>query len=186
MKRRSLLSPAIGLLSLAACAKEIAPPRYAAGRGADSITVTSPAFGPNGRIPIDHTCDGAEQLPELVLSSPPTGTASLVLLVEDPDADGGVFTHMILFDVSPEIHKVSIGADLAALGPNARFGLNDFNATHYSGPCPPKGEPHRYRYRVVAVDRRLDLPDGATKEQVYGAMDGHVLAQGQLAGQYAR
>ncbi len=150
-----------------------------------SITVTSPAFGEGARIPVDDTCDGSDQMPPLVLSSPPEGTKSLVLVVEDPDAPNGVFTHMVAFGLSPELRKVPGGADLGPqAGDGARFGLNDFQVTRYSGPCPPKGEVHRYRFRVVALDAPVKLPEGAPRSQVDEAMDGHILGEGALTGHF--
>lgn len=172
-----------GLLSLS-CVKTPLEPRIAPGVRLSSITVTTPAFGAAGRIPVDHTCDGTDVRPELVFSAPPPGTKSLVLLVEDPDAQSGVFTHMIAFDVSPEIRKLPGGADLAGAGDAARFGLNDFGSTRYAGPCPPKGEAHRYRFRVLALDNVLGLPEGAPRDKVDAAMDGHILGEGILSGHF--
>lgn len=150
-----------------------------------TMTVTSPAFGEGTRIPVDHTCDGKDLMPELVLSAPPEGTKSLVLVVEDPDAPGGTFTHAVVFNVTPELHKLPGGADLgAAAGEAARFGLNDFRVAHYSGPCPPKGEVHRYRYRFVALDAELKLPEGAPRSQIEEAMDLHIIGEGALTGTF--
>ncbi len=180
----------LGPLCLAlACAKPPLVPHWAPGvTELASITVTSPAFAEGTRIPVDDTCDGNDALPALVLSSPPEGTKSLVLLVEDPDAPNGVFTHMVAFNLSPELRKLPGGADANALGPQAgeaaRYGLNDFPLTRYSGPCPPKGEVHRYRFRVVALDNVVRLPEGAPRGQVDEAMDGHILGEGALTGHF--
>jgi Raf kinase inhibitor-like YbhB/YbcL family protein len=161
-------------------------PRWAPGvTSLASITVTSPAFAEGTRIPVDDTCDGSDLMPPLVLSSPPEGTKSLVLLVEDPDAPNGTFTHMVAFNLSPELRKLAGGADLGPqAGEGARFGLNDFQVTRYSGPCPPKGEVHRYRFRVVALDAAVRLPEGAPRGQVDEAMDGHILGEGALTGHF--
>jgi Raf kinase inhibitor-like YbhB/YbcL family protein len=173
-----------GGVASASCAKTPIEPRYAPGARLASITVTSPAFTPGGRIPVDHTCDGSDVRPELVISAPPPGTKSLVLLVEDPEATSGVFTHMIAFDVSPELRKLPGGADLTGAGDAARFGLNDFGSTRYAGPCPPRGEAHRYRFRVLALDVVLGLPEGAPREKVDAAMDAHILGEGILSGHF--
>jgi Raf kinase inhibitor-like YbhB/YbcL family protein len=150
-----------------------------------TMTVTSPAFGEGSRIPVDYTCDGKDLMPELVLSAAPEGTKSLVLLVEDPDAPGGTFTHLVAFNLSPELHKLAGGTELGpTAGDAARFGLNDFRVAHYSGPCPPKGEVHRYRYRVVALDAELKLPEGAPRGQIEEAMDLHILGEGALTGTF--
>jgi Raf kinase inhibitor-like YbhB/YbcL family protein len=183
-----LASPAL-LLVLAAvaagCEKTVVEPRYAAsaGRGG-SITVTSRSFTDGSRIPVDHTCDGSDLMPEIVISSPPDNTKSLVVYVEDPDVSSGVFTHMIAFNLAPDLHKLPAAPDLAAAGEAARFGLNDFGAARYSGPCPPKGEAHRYRFRVLALDTMLKLSEGAPRSQVDAAIDGHILGEGTLMGHF--
>lgn len=170
---------------LIACGKPPIEPRYAPGVGRPgTITVTSRAFTEGSRIPVDHTCDGTDVMPELVFSSPPETTKSLVVLVEDPDASSGTFTHMIAFNLSPELRKLPATPDLAAAGEAARFGLNDFGAARYSGPCPPKGEAHRYRFRILALDTMLKLTEGATRAQVDAATDAHILGDGALTGHF--
>ena len=170
---------------LMACGKPPIEPRYAPGVGRPAtITVTSRAFTEGSRIPVDHTCDGTDVMPEVVFSSPPEPTKSLLLIVEDPDASSGTFTHMIAFNLSPELRKLPAAPDLAAAGEAARFGLNDFGATRYSGPCPPKGEAHRYRFRILALDTMLKLTEGASRAQVDEAMDAHILGEGTLTGHF--
>ena len=169
---------------LLACTKPPIVPRLAPGASNASITVTSPAFTEGARIPVDFTCDGTELMPELVISSPPEGTRSLVVLVDDPDAPSGVFTHMVGFNLAPGTRTIPGGTDLTGVGEAARFGLNDFEVARYSGPCPPQGEGHRYRFRVIALDTMLKLPEGAPKRQVDEAMDGHILGEGSLVGNF--
>lgn len=181
--RSRLLLPFFALL--AACGKVAVEPRYAPGVGRPAtITVTSRAFAEGSRIPIDHTCDGADVMPDLAFSSPPDTTKSLLLYVEDPDASSGTFTHMIALNLSPEQHKLPSAPDLQAAGERARFGVNDFGAARYGGPCPPKGEAHRYRFRVIALDTMLQLPEGATRAQVDAAIDAHILGEGALMGHF--
>lgn len=168
-----------------ACEKPPVVPRLAPGASNASITVTSPAFTEGSRIPVDFTCDGNEAMPELVLSAPPAGTRSLVVVVDDPDAPSGVYTHMIAFNLAPDVHKIPGGTDLANVGEAARFGLNDAGGVRYAGPCPPQGEGHRYRFRVIALDTMLKLPEGAPKRQIDEAMDGHILGEGMLVGHFA-
>lgn len=175
---------ALALVAIAACEKPPIVPRYAPNARGASITVTSPAFTDGSRIPVDYTCDGKELIPELVLSAPPEGTKSLVLVVDDPDAPSGIYTHMIAFNVAPDTHKVKGGEDLTDVGENARFGLNDAGSARYAGPCPPKGEGHRYRFRVIALDTMLKLPEGAPKRQIDEGMDGHILGEGSLMGHF--
>lgn len=174
----------LALLSALACGKPRIVPRMAPGVRLASITVTSPAFTEGSRIPVDHTCDGKDLMPELVLSSPPENTKSLVLFVEDPDSSDGTFTHMVAFDISPDVRKLASGTELTGAGEAARFGLNDLQVAHYSGPCPPKGEAHRYRYRVVALDTVLNLPEAAPLRQIDEAIDGHIIGEGVLTGHY--
>ncbi len=170
--------------ALVGCGKPQIAPRYAPGVQVASITVTSTSFSEGGRIPVDQTCDGKEAMPELVLSSPPDGTKSLVVLVEDPDATDGKVTHMVAFNVSPETRKLPGGIELTGAGEAARFGLNDFSVAHYSGPCPPKGEAHRYRFHVLALDTVLKLSEGTPKSQIDEALDGHIIGEGALTGQF--
>ncbi|MBX3186694.1 MAG: YbhB/YbcL family Raf kinase inhibitor-like protein [Labilithrix sp.] len=175
----------LSLAAVAACQKPPIEPRYAPGASMSaSITVTSPSFREGTRMPVDLTCDGNDVMPEIVLSSPPDKTKSLVIYVEDPDASSGTFTHMIAFNLSPDLRKLPSGSDLSAGGEAARFGLNDFQAARYSGPCPPKGEAHRYRFRVVALDKMLELPEGAPRSQIDEATDGHILGEGTLSGHF--
>lgn len=187
--RAALVIAALGGLGIAAGAcntKQMIQPRYAASAGqGGSITVTSKAFTEASRIPVDNTCDGSDLRPDLTFSSAPPGTKSLVLYLEDPDAPGGLFTHLIAFNLSPELTSLPSGQDLAPAGEAARFGLNDFGAVRYNGPCPPKGEGHRYRFRVVALDTMLKLDEGANRTQVDTATDGHLLGEGSLTGHFA-
>jgi Raf kinase inhibitor-like YbhB/YbcL family protein len=180
---RVVLVLSLGIL--AGCGKPPIEPRYApgAGQGA-SITVTSRSFTDGTRIPVDHTCDGSDVMPELVLSSPPENTKSLVVYVEDPDASGGSFTHMVAFNLSPDLRKLPSAPDLAAAGEGARYGVNDFGGVRYQGPCPPKGEAHRYRFRVFALDAVLKVPEGASRAKVDEGMDGHILGEGSLMGHF--
>lgn len=183
---RPLALAAGGALAVLACGKDAVPePRLAPNVSEPaSITVTSGTFPPGGTIPVDHSCDGKEVRPPLTFSAPPAGTQSLVVLVDDPDASAGVFTHMVLFDVDPSRLKLAEGTSAADGGPDARYGSNDFGSARYGGPCPPHGELHRYRFRVIAVDRKVGLTEGATRAQVFAALDGHILGEGILMGTF--
>lgn len=182
--RAPLVTAALTALPPLACGRPQIIPRSAPGVAVASITVTSPSFGEGGRIPVDHTCDGTETIPELVFSSPPEKTRSLVVLVEDFDAQSGMFVQMVAFNVSPETRKLPAGQDLVAVGDAARFGLNDLQVAHYSGPCPPKGESHRYRFRVVALDKMLELSEGTPRGQIDESIDGHIIGEGSLTGHF--
>lgn len=182
-KPRLLLALTVTLAltaSAAGCRPGEIVPRAAPGVRVASITVTSPSFREGGRIPVDFTCDGEDVSPELVFSAPPEGTRSLLVIVDDLSAPSRPFTHMVAFDLPPSLHRLPAGTDLRNAGERARFGLNDDGAARYSGPCPPRGELHRYRFRVIAVNEVLALPEGASRARVDQAIDGHVLGEGEL------
>jgi Raf kinase inhibitor-like YbhB/YbcL family protein len=178
--------PLAGLLTCVAWA--CAEPRMAArpvnGRRLASITVTSPAFKDAGMIPIDATCEGRDESPELVFSAMPEGTRSVAIVMDDPDAPGKAFTHLVLYALGPDTLKVHANLVPAEERGSVRFGLNDFGAVRYSGPCPPRGEMHRYRLRVFALDISPELQEGATLAALFTAMDQHILGEGTLTGYF--
>ncbi len=184
----ALLRPLAIALVLACChgcqkTGSTITPRVAQGHTLESITVTSHAFGGGARIPIDYTCDGRDVIPDLTFSAPPPGTLSIVVTIDDPDAPSGVFTHMLAYNLGADFHAVAEGSDLATSG--ARFGKNDFGNLRYNGPCPPKGELHRYRFTAVALDRTTDLREGLTRPELDNELDGHLLAEGTLTGTFS-
>jgi Raf kinase inhibitor-like YbhB/YbcL family protein len=152
-----------------------------------TIELTSTAFQAGATIPKEYTGDGADCSPPLAWSEPPAGTRSLALVCDDPDAPGGTWVHWVLFNLPAETRELGKGVPTAETLPDgARQGRTDFGETGYGGPAPPKGPPHRYFFRLYALDVVLDLPAGATKAQLLEAMEGHVLAEGQLMGRYGR
>ncbi|GBD21027.1 Putative lipoprotein LppC [bacterium HR28] len=151
------------------------------------LALTSSAFTPGATIPVEHTCDGADRSPPLAWSEPPPGTASLALLVEDPDAPGGTFIHWLLYELPAHTRSVAAGIPpLDTLPDGARQGRNDFGTLGYRGPCPPPGRSHRYVFRLYALDRPTGLAPGATRDQFLRAIEGHILATGELVGIYGR
>lgn len=151
------------------------------------LTVSSQVFKEEERIPAKYTCEGQDVSPPLAWSEPPARTKSLVLIVDDPDAPLGIFTHWVLFNLPPDIRELSEGVPTQAKLPNgALHGRNDFMTVGYRGPCPPPGTPHRYRFTLYALNKDLDLSAGVTRQQVLGAMQEHILVQGQLIGTYQR
>ena len=144
------------------------------------MEVQSTAFQQGQAIPKRYTCDGEDLSPPLSLSNVPAATKSLAIIMDDPDAPGGTFDHWIAWNVPPSTRELGEGARVE------RQGKNDFGVTRYRGPCPPRGPAHRYFFKVYALDTMLDLPEGATKEELEGAMEGHVLARGELMGTYRR
>jgi Raf kinase inhibitor-like YbhB/YbcL family protein len=151
------------------------------------LAVSSPAFQEGGKIPTKYTCEGQDVSPALTWGEPPAETRSFVLIVDDPDAPSGVFTHWVLFNLPVGSRELPEAVPTQAQLPNGSLqGKNDFGRIGYGGPCPPPGRPHRYQFTLYALDQPLDLKAGASKKQVIGAMQGHILAQGQLTGTYQR
>ena len=157
-----------------------------------SLTLTSPAFAEGGEIPARHTCEGDDLSPPLAWSAPPPGTASLALVVDDPDAPDPkapkmTWVHWVLYNLPPAAGSLPEGAGReAALPAGTREGLNDWKRTGYEGPCPPVGR-HRYFHKLHALDAVLpDLGRGATKARLEQAMRGHVLARAELVGTYEK
>ena len=141
----------------------------------------SNAFTANQPIPVEYTCDGADASPELSWSAPPSGTRSVALLVDDPDAPRGVFTHWLVTGLPPGATELARNASLPM---GAVAGKNDFGKLGYKGPCPPRGATHHYHVRVFALD---SVPVGSSKrDDLMSAIRGHVVAQGELIGTYQR
>ncbi|MHB8418161.1 MAG: YbhB/YbcL family Raf kinase inhibitor-like protein [Myxococcales bacterium] len=146
-----------------------------------AIQVASASFAAGAPIPDRFSCAGADVSPELHWSAPPPGTASLALLVEDPDAPGGTFIHWVLYGLPAGTRSLREGA-----APPGGAGKNDFGRDGYGGPCPPPGRPHHYHFELFALDRELDLPVGATAAELRRAMHGHILARGEVIGTFVR
>ncbi|SRR6266849_3220371 len=151
---------------------------FAAGGG--KMRITSSAFQEGANIPSKFTCDGADSSPPLQIADVPSGTKSLALIVDDPDAPSGLFTHWMVWNIPPQTNAVGEGS-----APQGVQGTNDFGKSGYGGPCPPSGT-HRYYFKIFALDRELDLPSGGKRGQLDAAMKGHVVAQGELMGRYLR
>ena len=148
--------------------------------GGAAMKVTSSAFHEGANIPSKFTCDGSDTSPPLQIAGVLSGAKSLVLIVDDPDAPGGLFTHWLVWNIPPQTGSIAEGS-----APKGVQGANDFGKSGYRGPCPPPGT-HRYSFKIFALDRELELGSGAKRSQVDAAMKGHVIAQGELVGRYAR
>mgnify|MGYP001190254120 CR=1 FL=1 len=152
-----------------------------------AIQITSDAFQNGEPIPMRHTCDGEDLSPPLRWSGVPEGAQSLVLITDDPDAPAGTWVHWVMFNIPPGLGELPEGVPpTETFDDGRRHGINDFRRPGYGGPCPPPGRPHRYFFRLYALDCRLDLPSGVRRAQVDQAMAGRVLAQGELMGTYGR
>ncbi|MCL7393387.1 MAG: YbhB/YbcL family Raf kinase inhibitor-like protein [Thaumarchaeota archaeon] len=147
----------------------------------------SPAFRDNGRIPEKYTCDGLDTSPPLRWRDQPPGTKSFAIIVEDPDAPGGIFTHWIVYNIPADVNQLDEGIEPAGELPGGIMqGLNDFGRIGYGGPCPPPGKPHRYVFRIYALDTMLELGPAASKNELLKLMKGHILAEATLTGIYSR
>ena len=152
-----------------------------------AFSITSTAFPNGGNIPRKFTCDGADASPELSWTAPPSGTQSFALIADDPDAPVGNWTHWVLYDLPAGTASLPEDVPKSEELPNgARQGRNDFRRIGYGGPCPPPGKPHRYFFRLYALNSKLNLKPGATKADVEKAIEGHVLAKAELMGKYGR
>jgi len=147
----------------------------------DPLSVSSDAWPQGGVIPTAFTCDGADKSPVLAWSGAPASAKSFALIVDDPDAPSGTFTHWVLFDVPANTNQLAESS--SGVGIN---GKNDFGNARYNGPCPPKGKgAHRYFFKVFALDAAsLGLSAGASRGEVEGAMKSHVLASGTRMGTF--
>lgn len=150
------------------------------------IKIKSPAFVPGGKIPGKYTCDGMDISPPLAWTSGPEETKTFALICDDPDAPMGTWVHWILFNLPADIIELHENVPPEKeLESGAKQGTNDFRKIGYGGPCPPGGT-HRYFFKFYALDTEINLEAGATKEELLKAMEGHILAEGQLIGRYER
>ena len=158
----------------------------AGGPVAQSLSLSSLSFADGGWLPKKFTCDGAGVSPHLAWSEPPKGTKSLVILADDLDAPIG-FVHWIVYNLPPNllaIPEATPSQNLPLKG--ARLGKDFFGDVGYVTPCPPGKKPHRYIFRVYALDSVLSLPAGATRRQLAAGVKGHVLAEGKIEAFYSR
>ena len=151
------------------------------------MQLTSTAFKEGESIPAKYTCDEGNVSPALKWSGVPAGAKSLVLIADDPDAPVGTWVHWVLYDLPAGTSELAEDTPKSQyLAGGAKQGLNDFQRLGYGGPCPPPGKPHRYFFKLYALDTALELKPGATKKEVERAMEKHILAQAQLMGTYKR
>ncbi|MEW6221906.1 MAG: YbhB/YbcL family Raf kinase inhibitor-like protein [Candidatus Hadarchaeota archaeon] len=153
------------------------------------MKISSGAFSNGGNIPTRYTCDGSNVSPPISIEDVPAAAKSLALICDDPDAPMGVFVHWVVWNIPPNVtaipEKVPMTGVVKSLG-GAAQGVTDFGKIGYGGPCPPRGPPHRYYFKLYALDAKLELGAGASKEELEGAMEGHILAKTTLMGKYGR
>ena len=154
------------------------------------LSIRSPAFEAHGSMPRAHTCEGENVSPELVFSGVPGGVRSLALVVDDPDAPDPArpvrtFVHWVLYDIPPGAAGLPCAAGAGNLPEGTREGRNDRGTTGYVGPCPPIGR-HRYFFKLYALDAAVGARGAITKAELLAAMEGHVVAEAELVGTYAK
>jgi Raf kinase inhibitor-like YbhB/YbcL family protein len=181
---KSMILPLILLLLITGCLEQAEPEaKRELALPAEEVTVkelviTSPVFENNQYIPSRYTCEGDNINPPLEIAGVPEGTKSLVLIVDDLDAPGGIFNHWVVWNIDP----VNMIGENSVPGIE---GINGFENHSYGGPCPPLGE-HSYVFKVYALDILLDLDSNAQEHEVESAMEGHILAKGELMGLYRK
>lgn len=173
-----------------ACAQQTSPPNRTAGDNmATQVTameVSSPAFQDGGRIPAKYTADGDDMSPPLNWSPAP-GVSEYALICDDPDAPSGVFTHWVIYNLPSGYTGLPEGVSQEQDLPDGSMqGVNSMGKIGYNGPAPPPGKPHHYNFTVYALDVKMDLPPGITKNELLTAMKGHIISQGKLTGLYGR
>ncbi len=145
------------------------------------MQITSPVFEDGARIPTLYTCRGEDVNPPLEIVAVPGEAKSLALIVDDPDAPGQTWVHWLVWNIPADIEEIEedMVPDVAVLG------LNDFDQLEYGGPCPQSGV-HRYFFKLYALDTELNLEEGATKDELLEAMEGHIIEEIELVGTYSR
>lgn len=152
-----------------------------------TMKLKSTAFAAGAAIPMRFTCQGNDISPDLQWSGAPRQTRSFVLIVDDPDAPAGTWTHWLVWNIPPSSHALAANVPKEAKLRNGSWqGMNDFKRIGYGGPCPPPGKPHHYYFRLFALDSNLDLAADTTRPELEAAMQKHVIAQAQLMAVYAR
>jgi Raf kinase inhibitor-like YbhB/YbcL family protein len=184
-KRRWLL-PGLAAAAFVACRPPAAEPRQT-GKETNAMKLTSKAFEDGKTIPVQHTGDGADVSPPLQWGGAPAATKSFALICDDPDAPMGTWVHWVIYGLPAATKELpeKVAAE-ESLPSGARQGVNDFRRIGYGGPLPPPGKPHRYFFKLYALDAEPPLKPGATKPELLRAMEGHILAQAQLVGTYRR
>jgi len=152
-----------------------------------ALELKSSAFEQGKDIPQKYSCEGQDISPPLEWSGAPDGTKSFALISDDPDAPVGIWVHWVIYDIPADSTELKEGVSKdPILSDGSKQGMSDFGRVGYGGPCPPPGKPHRYFFKLYALDAMLNLNPGATKKQLRKTMEGHILSESQLIGRYKR
>ncbi len=151
-----------------------------------TIKISSPVFEDGGLIPQECTCSGENISPPLNWEGVPEGAQSLALIVDDPDASDEPFVHWVLYDLPPDVQGLSKDMPQDKTFPIGGVqGINSTNRIGYMGPCPASGT-HRYYFTLYALDEKLNMEAGETKDRILDAMEGHIIGRGQIMGRFKR
>lgn len=157
------------------------------GGAAMTLVLKSSAFAPGSEIPKKHTCDAEDVSPALEWNAPPQRTVSFALVMDDPDAPNGTWVHWVMWNLPAGAHELPEGVKKRdPLEDGTRQGRNSFGKVGYNGPCPPHGKPHRYFFRLYALDEKLDLTPGSSNVVLQQAMQGHIIVEADYMGTYKR
>ncbi|MDD5019300.1 MAG: YbhB/YbcL family Raf kinase inhibitor-like protein [Candidatus Omnitrophica bacterium] len=152
-----------------------------------AFELTSPAFSDTSKIPAEFTCEGKDASPRLQWRDVPADTKSFALISDDPDAPAKTWVHWVIYNIPGESRELPQGFPHdEALPDGVRQGVNDGGEIGYGGPCPPPGKPHRYYFKLYALDSTLEIEGTATKDKLLAATKGHVLGEAVLMGTYQR
>src|SRR3974377_1280672 len=150
-----------------------------------AFEITSNAFRNGSSVPKKFTCDGPDVSPALSWTGAPAKTKSFALIVDCPDAPVGTWVHWVLYNLPSDTRNVAEGMSKDPRLPNGALqGRNDFGKVGYNGPCPPRGKTHRYFFRLYALDAKLTLQPGATRQQLDAAMKAHILGKAEPMGKF--
>jgi Raf kinase inhibitor-like YbhB/YbcL family protein len=175
------------LLSLLLTALPAQAEQVKGGKGFMKLEISSGAFGNGQTIPKQYTADGKNVSPPLTWNQPPSGTKSLALICDDPDAPVGTWVHWVVYGLSPQSSGLAEGVlAQASVANQCQQGVNSFHKIGYGGPSPPPGKPHRYFFKLFALDSDPAFKGPATAKQLEEAMRGHTLAAGEIMGTYGR
>jgi len=156
-------------------------------QGVMAMELTSSGFKAQDTIPDQFTCQGENVSPQLSWTDVPEGTKSFALICDDPDAPSGDWVHWVVYDIPGESRELPAGLPAKAkLADGTAQGMTDFGAIGYGGPCPPPGKPHRYSFRLYALDSIIELKSGAGKYELMGAMDKRILDEAELIGIFGK